>query len=273
MDTLSMDPAFRHLVKLKDMASKENVSSTIQAEIDKIIDLFQIRARYCDQMTSAASNDLQLVMDSTYSHPWQMAYDEGKLSYRPTTIMLSGNLEVQFLKSLVSMGDIKRVLELGLFTGCSALALAEALPDDGRVVSCEIDPYIAELARSLLDKSPVGNKVDIMLGPAKDALEKLSDQKMEFDLIFLDADKSNYSTYYKMIFQHKLLAPNGTIIVDNALYFGDPYSNEGYKGESGQNIKHFNEMVKQDTLVHQVLLPIRDGVMLVRRKEDMVGRK
>ncbi|XP_048737361.1 uncharacterized protein LOC125652315 isoform X3 [Ostrea edulis] len=219
MDTLSMDPAFRHLVKLKDMASKENVSSTIQAEIDKIIDLFQIRARYCDQMTSAASNDLQLVMDSTYSHPWQMAYDEGKLSYRPTTIMLSGNLEVQFLKSLVSMGDIKRVLELGLFTGCSALALAEALPDDGRVVSCEIDPYIAELARSLLDKSPVGNKVDIMLGPAKDALEKLSDQKMEFDLIFLDADKSNYSTYYK------------------------------------------------------VLLPIRDGVMLVRRKEDMVGRK
>ncbi|XP_061166356.1 O-methyltransferase MdmC-like [Saccostrea echinata] len=263
-----MDPAYRHLVKLRGMAKSEKVSSELTAEIDKIIQLSEARMDYCENHTSTASEELQYLMDSTQCHPWKKAYQDGQLTYHPNTIMLSGNIEGQFLKSLVSIGNVSRVLELGLFTGCSALAFAEALPDGGKVVSCEMEPYIAELARSLLEKSSVGKKVDIMLGPAKDSLKKLSDKKMEFDLIFIDADKSNYSTYYKMIFEYGLLAKNGTILVDNALFFGDPYSNEDYMGRD-HGIGQFNEMVKQDDRVHQVLLPIRDGLLLIRRKEDM----
>ncbi|XP_062577355.1 O-methyltransferase MdmC-like [Saccostrea cucullata] len=263
-----MDPAYRHLVKLQGMAKKEQVSQELKAEIDKIIKLLEARMDYCESQTSPASEELQYLINKTKSHPWNKAYLQGQVSYQPSTAMLSGNLEAQFLKSLVSIGNISRVLELGLFTGCSALALAEALPEGGKVVSCEVDPYIAELAGSLLGKSSAGKKVDIMLGPAKDSLKKLCDKNMEFDLIFLDADKSSNSTYYKLIFEYGLLAESGTILVDNSLFFGDPYSNEDYMGR-GHGTGQFNEMVKQDEKVHQVLLPIRDGLLLIRRKDDM----
>ncbi|XP_034325583.2 O-methyltransferase MdmC [Magallana gigas] len=264
-----LEPAYRRLHKLKEMATEENVSPKLRAEIDAIIDLLKVRADYCEDQSTKPSEDLLRLMEATLHHQWKDAFEQGKLSYVPTTLMMSGNLEAQFLRSLSSLGNARRVLELGLFTGCTALALAESIPEDGKVVSCELDPYIADLARSLLDKTECGKKVDIMLGDARESMRALADKKMQFDLIFIDADKENYGVYYKMIWELGLLAPKGMILVDNALFFGDPYTKEGYMGKAGEGITNFNDIVRKDGNVHKILVPIRDGLMIIRRIQDV----
>lgn len=270
---MTLDPAYRKLQKLKELVKEENVSSKISAGIDEVIDLLKARYDYCEEVTSDPSKDLKQLMYSTFHHQWQTDHKEGKLSRVPSTIMMSGNLEAQFLRSLTSLGSPSRVLELGLFTGCTALAFAETIPEDGKVVSCELDPHIADLARSFLDKTACGKKVEIMKGPAKSSLEILAENKQQFDVIFIDADKQGYITYYKMIWDLELLAPKGTILVDNVLFHGDPYSKEGFKGEAGESIIIFNEMVRKDDRVHKIMVPIRDGLMIIRRKEDVDCRK
>nr|XP_034327014.1 O-methyltransferase MdmC-like [Crassostrea gigas] len=268
-----LDPAYRKLQKLKELVREENASSKISAEIDEVIDLLKARYDYCEGITSDPSKDLQQLMHSTFHHQWQNDHAEGKLSRVPSTIMMSGKLEAQFLRSLTSLCNAERVLELGLFTGCTALAFAESIPEDGKVVSCELDPYIADLARSFLDKTSCGKKVEIMKGPAKSSLEILAKKKEQFDIIFIDADKKGYITYYKTIWDLGLLAPKGTILVDNVLFHGDPYSKEGRTGEIGQSIINFNEMVRKDDRVHKIMVPIRDGLMIIRRKEDVDRQK
>nr|XP_022334265.1 uncharacterized protein LOC111131157 [Crassostrea virginica]XP_022334266.1 uncharacterized protein LOC111131157 [Crassostrea virginica] len=266
---MRQEPAYRCLQKLRGLVGKENVSAGIIAEVDKAMDLLKARNDFCEQQTTRPSQDLQQLMKSTLQHDWQKAHDQGQLDHIPSTLMMSGNLEVQFFRTLASLGNVKRVLELGLFTGCSALALAESLPEDGKVISCEIDPYIANLARSFLDKATSGKKVEILNAPAQESMERLAQKKQQFDLIFLDADKPSYVQYYKMIFELGLLAPKGTILVDNALFFGDPYTKERFMGEIGDGVTQFNEVVKDDNTVHKVMLPIRDGIMMIRRKEDV----
>lgn len=268
-----LDPAYRKLQKLKELVREENASSKISAGIDEVIDLLKARYDYCEGITSDPSEDLQQLMHSTFHHQWQNDHAEGKLSRVPNTMMMSGKLEAQFLRTLTSLGNAKRVLELGLFTGCTALALAETIPEDGKVVSCELDPHIADLARSFLDKSACGKKVEILKGPAKSSLEILAKKKEQFDIVFIDADKEGYITYYKMIWDLGLLAPNGTILVDNVLFFGDPYSKEGRMGKMGESIINFNEMVRKDGQVHKIMVPIRDGIMIIRRKEDVDRQK
>lgn len=270
---MRMDPAYRKLQKLKNLVREEKVSSKISEGIDDVMDLLKIRTDYCEGISTEPSKDLQQLMHSTLNHKWQAALDQGKLTDIPSTLMMSGNLEAQFLRSLTSLGNVKRVLELGLFTGCTALAFAESIPADGQVVTCELDPYIADLARSFLDKTACGKKVEIMKGPAKTSLEVLAEKKQKFDLIFLDADKQNYTTYYKMIWDLGLLAPNGTILVDNVLFFGDPYTKEGFFGKLGESVTNFNELVRQDETVHKIMVPIRDGLMIIRRKSDVDDRK
>nr|XP_034327017.1 probable caffeoyl-CoA O-methyltransferase 3 isoform X3 [Crassostrea gigas] len=110
-------------------------------------------------------------------------------------------------------------------------------------------------------------------GPAKSSLEILAKKKEQFDIIFIDADKKGYITYYKTIWDLGLLAPKGTILVDNVLFHGDPYSKEGRTGEIGQSIINFNEMVRKDDRVHKIMVPIRDGLMIIRRKEDVDRQK
>uniref|UniRef100_A0A8W8I2D9 Caffeoyl-CoA O-methyltransferase n=1 Tax=Magallana gigas TaxID=29159 RepID=A0A8W8I2D9_MAGGI len=263
---MTLDPAYRKLQKLKELVREENASSKVSAEIDEVIDLLKARYDYCEGITSDPSKDLQQLMHSTFHHQWQNDYAEGKLSRVPSTMMMSGKLEAQFLRSLTSLCNAERVLELGLFTGCTALAFAEGIPEDGKVVSCELDPHIADLARSFLDKTSCGKKVEIMK-------EILAKKKEQFDIIFIDADKESYITYYKMIWDLGLFAPKGTILVDNVLCYGDPYSKEGRTGEIGQSIINFNEMVRKDDRVHMIMVPIRDGVMIIRRKEDVDRQK
>lgn len=172
--------------------------------------------------------------------------------------MLSGPIEGTLLQTLVWATNAKRVLEIGTFTGFSSQMMAAALPDDGILVTCDIDPGAAEVAKEFYAKSPHGHKIDLRLGPALDTLETLND--WVFDVVFIDADKTGYAAYYEKAIE--LLAPRGVIAVDNVLWSGrvlDPQTDEDH------SIAAFNERVKNDPRVRHVLLPIRDGVMLIRR--------
>ena len=174
--------------------------------------------------------------------------------------MLVGPLEAAFLKTLIQAIGAQRVLEIGTFTGYSALAMAEALPDDGQVITCEIDPDTASMAHTFWDRSPYGKKIEVRIGPALDTLTTLSGS---FDLIFIDADKINYVGYYRRGLE--LLSPRGVILIDNVLWSGDVL-NETSPDPSTAAIQELNRFVASDPRVLAVLLPLRDGVFMITPK-------
>ena len=171
--------------------------------------------------------------------------------------MLSGPIEGTLLQFLAWATDARRVLEIGCFTGFSAQMMAAALPEGGTVVTCEIDPETARVAQAHFDKSPQGHKIDLRLGPALETIRTLDGP---VDLVFIDADKTGYVDYYERSLD--LLADKGIIVVDNVLWGGRVLHPES---EEDHAIAAFNTHVAQDPRVRHVLLPIRDGVMLVRR--------
>ncbi len=171
--------------------------------------------------------------------------------------MLSGQLEGTLLQMLVASLGAKRVLEIGMFTGFSALMMASALPDDGRLITCDINPKAIAIARGFFERSPHGKKIEIREGPALNTLKML---RGPFGFVFIDADKENYAAYYEASLP--LLGPNGLIAVDNVLWSGrvlDP------KEDSDRAIAAFNEHVQDDPRVTNVILTVRDGIMLIRR--------
>lgn len=181
--------------------------------------------------------------------------------------MLSGHVEGQTLKFLVHMTSATRVLEIGMFTGYSALAMAEALPEGGEVVACEVDQFVADFAAECFAESPAGDRITVELGAASGTLERLNSQGRQFDLVFIDADKTGYLDYYRYVLHSDLLAPNGVIAVDNTLMQGAPYADATGRTVNGDAIAAFNRAVVDDPRVEQVLLPLRDGVTLIRRIE------
>jgi len=172
--------------------------------------------------------------------------------------MLSGQLEGTLLQLLIASMGARRVLEIGTFTGFAAQMMAAALPDDGELITCDVDPKAIDFAKSYFERSPHGRKISLREGPA---LETMRTLEPGFDLIFIDADKENYTNYYEQALP--LLASNGLIVVDNVLWSGrvlDP------KDESDRAIVAFNDHVAQDERVTEVILTVRDGVMLVRKR-------
>jgi caffeoyl-CoA O-methyltransferase len=174
--------------------------------------------------------------------------------------MIVGPLEGAFLKMLTQLVQATRVLEIGMFTGYSALCFAEALPADGMVITCEVDEESAALARAYFTRSPVGKKIELRMGPALDTMRRL---KGPFDLIFIDADKINYVNYYQRALD--LLSPHGVILIDNVLWSGEVLK-QPPPDEQTAAIQALNRMVSTDSRVSAVLVTIRDGVLVVRRK-------
>jgi len=173
--------------------------------------------------------------------------------------MLTGPVEGTFLRFLVQALEAKQVLEIGTFTGYSALSMAQGLGDHGQVITCEIDSEHARIARSFMERSPHGAKIDIRLGPAIDTIAALP-ANTTFDFVFIDADKENYLNYYEAVLPK--VRPGGLIAADNTLWSGkvlDP------KEKSDLAIVEFNDHVLRDQRVEKVLLSVRDGLMLVRR--------
>lgn len=174
--------------------------------------------------------------------------------------MLVGPLEGAFLKMMTQVVGATRVLEIGMFTGYSALCFAEALPDDGTVITCDINEKSATLARRYIAQAPVGKKISIRMAPALDTMRTLTGP---FDLIFIDADKTNYLNYYRRSLD--LLAPNGVILIDNVLWSGDVLKQPPLD-ESTAAIQELNRTVAADPRVSAVLVTIRDGILVVSRK-------
>ena len=218
---------------------------------------------YIASITTEESVDLQNLVERTQTEDWQKRFQEGDTTLGLEKEMVSGHIEGQFLKMLVHATQAKAILEIGLFTGYSALAMAEALPADGEIVACEIDPYAADFARRCFEATAHNSKIAIEVGPAKDSLLTLAGQGRQFELIFIDADKAGYIAYLDFVISNGLLAKSGLIVIDNTLMQGEPYTRKDI-GANGEAIDKFNQFVAADRRVEQVVLPIRDGITLIR---------
>lgn len=204
--------------------------------------------------------DLEKYAESHSLQPNDLLQELQRYTYQNCEIpqMVTGSLEGALLRMLVRLTGAARILEIGLFTGYSALTMAEVLPEGGSITSCEIDEKNAAIARSFIERSLHREKIVIRLGQALDTLASLNGP---FDLAFLDADKENYSAYYDLTLP--LLRPGGLLVADNVLWSGkvlDPTE------ETDHALVEFNRRVVEDPAVEVVLLPVRDGVSLIRKR-------
>ena len=173
--------------------------------------------------------------------------------------MLSGQLVGTLLQTLIFATGAKRVLEIGMFTGFSAQMMAAALPAGGKLITCDINAKTIAIAKSFFERSPDGHKIEVCEGPALETIASLAGT--QFDFVFIDANKGDYINYYEAALP--LLAPRGIIAVDNVLWSGkvlDPEQPDDHA------IVAFNKHVQNDARVTNVILTIRDGVMLIRRR-------
>lgn len=172
--------------------------------------------------------------------------------------MLSGPVEGQLLQLLVSLSNAKNCLEVGTFTGYSALNIAASLPTDGKLYTLEFNPAYAAIAQKFFNLSPAGHKIELLLGKAEESISKLD---VQFDFAFIDADKQNYPLYYDLILPK--LRSGGLIVVDNALWGGEvvaPIENQA------RAIHALNQKAKDDPRVETVMLTVRDGIFIIRKK-------
>jgi caffeoyl-CoA O-methyltransferase len=172
--------------------------------------------------------------------------------------MLTGTVEGRFLEMLVYVSGARRVLELGTFSGYSALSMAAGLPPGGHIDTCEVEERHAEVALRYIQQSPHADKITVHLGPGLETIERLEG---DFDFVFIDADKPNYVNYYEAVLPR--LSERGLIAADNTLWSGRVLD-ESDDDEGTRAIKAFDEHVKSDPRVTSVMLTVRDGVTLIR---------
>ena len=170
--------------------------------------------------------------------------------------MMVGEVEGRFLEFLVRATGARRVLELGTFTGYSSISMARGLPDGGRIISCDVNEETNAIARRYAEEAGVAARIEYRLGPALDSIAELDGP---FDLVFIDADKENYRNYYDAVLPK--LADDGLILADNALRNG-----RVLEEDSGEPMQAFNDYVLNDERVECVLLTVRDGILLVRKR-------
>jgi predicted O-methyltransferase YrrM len=171
----------------------------------------------------------------------------------------------QFMRLLIELIAAKKTLEIGTFTGYSALAVALALPADGEVIACDINPEWAAMAQTYWEKADVADKIKMRLAPALDTCHELIQQNQTgtFDFVFIDADKNNYLFYYEAALT--LLRPGGLIAVDNVLWDGE-VANPGNQEKSTLSIRELNDLIYRDERVTMSMIPIGDGLTLARKK-------
>ncbi|MBN4054558.1 class I SAM-dependent methyltransferase [Nitrospira defluvii] len=200
---------------------------------------------YAERNTRLEPEQLQKLMAFTYEH---MELPQ----------MLTGRLEGRLLKLLVQLVQPKLLVEVGTFTGYSALSMAEGLPGDGRIITCDNDPDVQKVAQTAFDASPYKSKIELRMGDAIDTIRNL-DEVIDFS--FIDADKVMYPEYYEAILEKT--RPGGVILLDNMLQSGRVLKP---KDAASRTIHQLNEMICKDRRVENVLLTVRDGVQFVRKR-------
>jgi caffeoyl-CoA O-methyltransferase len=175
--------------------------------------------------------------------------------------MLTGTIEGRFLEQLVFALQARRVLELGTYSGYSALSMAAGLPDGGQIDTCEIDETHADVARRYIARSPFADRITVHVGPALETIERLGG---EFDFVFIDADKESYASYYEALLPR--LSPRGLMAIDNTLWSGRVLDDSDDSAGT-RAIRELNDLIARDERVVAVQLSVRDGVTLVRRRD------
>ena len=183
----------------------------------------------------------------------------------PMAVMQISPLQGAFMAWLVQFMQVKNAIEVGTFTGYSALCVAEALPDDGKIICCDVSDEWTSIGREYWQRAGVAHKIDLQLRPAVETLDALiaDGRKGEFDFAFIDADKPNYDNYYERCL--KLLRVGGVIAVDNVLWNG-MVAEPSIQEESTLAIRALNDKIVDDTRVHNVMLPIGDGLTLATKR-------
>lgn len=174
--------------------------------------------------------------------------------------MLSGHFQGRLLSMISKMIDPKRILEIGTYTGYAALCLAEGLTDDGKLYTIDINEELEDFMRSFIERSDYNDKIQCLIGNAIDIIPTLDE---EFDLIFIDADKRNYPNYYELVLPK--VKKGGFILSDNVLWSGKVVEDKSTFDIDTQIIDQFNRMIQEDPRVENILLPIRDGIMIARK--------
>jgi len=228
---------------------------------------------YLKKCTSKPSKETDALEKKTRTSDWVKLSKNGETMFEFSERWTTDVVEAKMLGMFAYMLKAKRVLEVGMFTGYGTLTIAESLPEDGRITALEIDPFLKRFSEPIFQSSPHGHKINVKIGDALKTIEEWPvDDKI--DMVFIDADKGSYAAYYETVISRGLLAPGGVIVVDNTLFKGTPYIGKGKHDNHGWNgggvaIANFNEYVVNDSRVEQVMLPVRDGVTIVRLKECM----
>ena len=178
--------------------------------------------------------------------------------------MLSGSVQGQLMRMLVQMSGAKDILELGTFTGYSAICMAAATPEDGHMDTLEINDELEDLILEGFERAGVSEKVDLHIGDCKETLKAFREEGRRYDLVYMDANKREYCEYYELIFD--MVRPGGLILADNVLWDGKVCQNPLPQDKQTLGIARFNDMIKEDRRVESVILPLRDGLNLIRKK-------
>ena len=177
--------------------------------------------------------------------------------------MISGHIQGKLLELLVKMFRPQSILEIGTFTGYSALCMAAGLDDWATIDTCEVDDELQPLAQSFFDRSPHGHKIRQHIGSALDIAPQLGKQ---FDMVFIDGDKREYPAYYNMLMDNGLVHSGSILLADNILWYGKVVQPVAHNDRHTEALIEFNRMVREDDRVESVILPLRDGINIIRVK-------
>jgi len=280
----------RALETIPKEASADPGVNAWKTEVKKALSLCSGLRPYLEVVNWRVSPECLEIDKVTREMDWVALHKRGETLHRYHVEMMATATQGQMLQFFCSMLNARRVLEVGMFTGYSSLFMAEALPSTGLVTSVEKDPYLVKLARKMFDKSPHGKKIDIREGDALEVFRNFGvaqDDEDRFDLIFIDGDKTQYADYFNAIQNQDLLAPGGLICIDDCLWKGAVYTAGENDNDSGSDrarqrsdsdqgsehtdqqvadsMRRLNQAIATDPRLKTVLLPIRNGLALVRR--------
>ena len=178
--------------------------------------------------------------------------------------MLSGSVQGQMMRMLVQISGARNILELGTFTGYSAICLAGAMPEEGHLDTLEINDELEDLILQGFERAGLSDRITLHIGDCKETLKGFREEGRMFDLVYMDANKREYCEYYELIFD--MVSPGGLILADNVLWDGKVCQNPLPQDKQTLGIAQFNDLVKEDRRVESVILPLRDGLNLIRKK-------
>jgi len=246
------------------------LSSRVEGLVAELSEVVGKQDAYCVSQSRAEGSAMAAVREKMLATPWGDLWAQKQTMFSYGEEMSTDPLEAMFLKQLVFMAKPRRVLEIGMFVGYGSAAMLEG-SSDTKVVSLEIDPYLKGWLAACLESYPgIAARHEVVVGPALDSIPKLQGK---FDMVFVDANKAEYKRYVELILLHKLLAPTGVIVCDNVLYNGYPYAHQHFdaqpaRREFGNAIRDFNQWVADHPDLEQVVLPVRDGISIIRLRDE-----